>query len=342
MKRILFVLILLSNFAWVACIHAEKTAYAYYSNYKLVFRYGEIPENSVQTWDVSDTGDAAPEWTTKANIRNNIRTIVFHESFADALPKSCYGWFLNCVFLDSFEGLEYLNTSEVTNMSKMFAFCQSLKTIDLSSFDTNNVTNISEMFINCSSLRSVYWGDTKLSKVTSLSGLFYGCTWLTTIDMQNFDTSNVTTMEGMFHGCENLKTIDLSSFSTRNLYGGGMSMMFYNCKKLTTIYVGDEWSNEKTKNLSSHTFYNSYDLVGGNGTRYSELHQSAYYAQIDTNEHPGYLTYKESSTRISTTIKDDNSIIKCYDMGGRYVLSRKKGVYIIKMGNGETKKILIK
>ncbi|MBR0495052.1 MAG: BspA family leucine-rich repeat surface protein, partial [Treponema sp.] len=36
-------------------------------------------------------------------------------------------------------GIEYLNTSSVTNMSEMFVLCEKLTSIDLSHFDTRNV-----------------------------------------------------------------------------------------------------------------------------------------------------------------------------------------------------------
>ena len=38
-------------------------------------------------------------------------------------------------------------------MSWMFSHCESLKSIDLSSFNTNNVTDMSHMFSGCKSLK---------------------------------------------------------------------------------------------------------------------------------------------------------------------------------------------
>ena len=325
----------------VTTLQAENTAYAYYSNNTLTFRYGEIPANSIQTWDVSDTGEKIPEWAS-SGIRNNIITVVFHESFALAHPKSCFAWFSDCAFLKGFIGLEYLNTSDVVNMSRMFSNCTNLSSLDLSLFDTSNLTNIKEMFINCTNLKSINFGNADFSKVTTMEGLFYGCKWLKSIDLTKFKTDNVTTMYCMFFGCENVETIDLCNFSTSNMTGMGMGAMFSGCKKLTTIYVGDEWSNDRTKNLSNNTFYNCYSLLGRNVTKYSETHQSALYARIDTNEMPGYMTYRKSVSGITIPTQKENYGIRHYNLSGQIIKNRSTGVNIIRMNDGSTKKIIVK
>ena len=38
-------------------------------------------------------------------------------------------------------------------MRSMFSWCESLESIDLSSFNTNNVNNMSDMFYDCESLK---------------------------------------------------------------------------------------------------------------------------------------------------------------------------------------------
>lgn len=54
------------------------------------------------------------------NVVKDIKKIVFEPSFADARPTSCHYWFSNYRG-EEIEGLEYLNTSEVTNMVYMFS-----------------------------------------------------------------------------------------------------------------------------------------------------------------------------------------------------------------------------
>jgi len=51
---------------------------------------------------------------------NNIKRVIFDPSFANARPTNCYAWFFGCKDLTVIEGLEYLNTENVTNMGGCF------------------------------------------------------------------------------------------------------------------------------------------------------------------------------------------------------------------------------
>ncbi len=61
--------------------------------------------------------------------------------------------------LAAIEGLEYFNTSNVTNMSGMFEDAQHVQSLDLSSFDTSNVTDFSSFLAGCNSMQTVKFGD---------------------------------------------------------------------------------------------------------------------------------------------------------------------------------------
>ncbi len=56
------------------------------------------------------------------------------------------------------------DTSKATDMSNMFAYCDSLTTLDLSCYDTSKVTDMSEMFLNCHEMWSL---ETSSNFVTS-------------------------------------------------------------------------------------------------------------------------------------------------------------------------------
>ena len=49
--------------------------------------------------------------------------------------------------LEEIRGLDNLNTSEVTDMSRMFAGCGALRSLDVSRFDTLNVKQMQQMFM---------------------------------------------------------------------------------------------------------------------------------------------------------------------------------------------------
>lgn len=78
----------------------------------------------------------------------------------------------------------------------------------ISSNDTSNVTNMSRMFYNCTDLASIPQLDT--SKVTSMTSMFEGCSKLTTIPA--LDISKLITSTNMFYKCGLLSSIGMYGF----------------------------------------------------------------------------------------------------------------------------------
>ena len=55
--------------------------------------------------------------------------------------------------------LSNFNTSNVTDMSNMFFYCEKLKTLNVSGWDITNVTNYNQMFLGCSNLNEIILGE---------------------------------------------------------------------------------------------------------------------------------------------------------------------------------------
>ena len=125
------------------------------------------------------------------------------------------------------------NTSNVTNMDKMFGGCVSLKSLDLSDFNTKNVGNMINMFASCSSLTSLDLSNFNTSNLTEIGGIFSQCSSLTNLNLSSFNTTKVTDIGGMFYECSSLTNLDLSSFNTSNV--NDITRLFYNCSSLTNI-----------------------------------------------------------------------------------------------------------
>ena len=208
--------------------------------------------------------------------------------------------FYDCNSLESLD-LSNFNTSKVTYMGSMFNNCNSLTSLNCSSFDTSNVTNMYYMFCNCKSLKNLDCSGFDTSKVTDMSCMFYECNSLTSLDVSNFDTRNVTNMNRMF-AHTNINILDLKGFNTSKVTD--MTKMFNDISNLTTIYVTEfnpetsiGWTISNV-NASSEMFWNSKEIVGGNGTTYNSSYLDATYARIDTEETPGYLTNILDKTEI--------------------------------------------
>ena len=178
-----------------------------------------------------------PGWNAQSE---NIKKVVFDASFANARPTSCCWWFGNCFYLTEIEGIENLNTQNVTDMRNMFTCCYELTSLDVSNFNTQNVEDMTDMFL--------------------------GCEGLSLLDLSNFNTERVEYMSFMFSGCSTLQTIFASDkFVTDQVFGG--SDMFSGCTNLKGFidYIsdsgkdGNEYANYKTGYFTK--------LVGKNGEK---------------------------------------------------------------------------
>ena len=223
-------------------------------------------ESYSEEWDYDEDGDKEYKYSNMY--------VCISPSFADYRPTSTSKWFY-CLYAkqDELDGLEYINTSEVTDMSYMFAE-SGFKNIDVSHFNTSKVTDMSYMFFRCDGLTSLDVSHFDTSKVTDMSMMFYDCLHLKSLNLSNFDTSNVTnmsymfTMEGegtqlenldvssfntskvtdmsfMFADLNNINSLDLSNFDTANVTN--MCSMFMYCSNLTSLDV----SNFSTSNVTN-------------------------------------------------------------------------------------------
>ena len=224
---------------------ADKTTLSFFYDTKRASREGT-------TWGINEKQQVdervEPAWTgTYKNPNTTTTKAVVDASFANFSPTSTASWFRHFEVLTAIEGLQYLNTSEVTNMSVMFSGCSSLTTLDLKNFNTSNVTDMRGMFHGCSGLTNLDLKNFNTSKVKDMGLMFYSCSDLTSLDLKNFNTSNVTEMDGMFYGCSALKSLDLSSFNTSNVTD--MRWMFSRCSKLASIVSNKTWKCEESREM---------------------------------------------------------------------------------------------
>ena len=162
--------------------------------YKKTLGENEYELNSGENW---------PKWFTYAS---KISKVVFEASFANARPTNCYAWFVNFKNLTQIEGIENLNTENVTSMRNMFDGCSSLTSLDVTNFNTAKVTDMRYMFCGCSKLTSLDVTNFNSENVTNMSFMFSGCSTLTTIYVNDkFVIDKVTNGYCMFDNCTNLK-----------------------------------------------------------------------------------------------------------------------------------------
>ncbi|MBO6296585.1 MAG: BspA family leucine-rich repeat surface protein [Prevotella sp.] len=232
----------LAAFAVMLSLHAHAAmGYVVLSSdgKTMTFKYGNpTGTKNVDYYETDNTSVSSWQYALWSKFNDlsearKVTKVVFESSFASTRPKSTAHWFKNLQNLTTITGLQYLNTSQATDMSYMFYSCEKLTSIDVSKFNTSNVTDMRDMFFNCSSLRSLNLSNFNTSNVTNMGAMFGRCFSLTSLNVSSFNTSKVTYMRDMFNGCRSLPSLNVSKFNTSNVTD--MGWMFYDCRTLTSL-----------------------------------------------------------------------------------------------------------
>ncbi len=284
---------------------SKPVAYAHLFNWKLTFAYGEKPTYG-EVFEVDTTTTERQKWFKKINIKanayfnlyiNEVRRVVFDDSFAQVHLASTSQWFYGYDNLRHVIGLKNLNsgdmtqmfygcssvyfkeldfsgcnTSNVGSMHQTFYGCSHLQKINFSGCNTSNVTNMAGMFVGCDLLKEVNFTGCNTSNVTNMAGMFEGCKSLKELNVNGFNTGNVTDMSNMFKNCSGLTSLDLTNFNTGNVIN--MGEMFYGCNHLATIYASDDFTTSQLNKYASPDMFKNCDSLKANGV-YSRHYATA-------------------------------------------------------------------
>lgn len=159
------------------------------------------------------------------------------------------GVFCNCLKLEEIVGIEDWAMGKATTIQDLFAKCETLKQLDLSTWDVSNVKNMQGVFQGCNNIENIKMVNWNTENVTNMMQMFYGCGALTELDLSNFNTSNVTDMQQMLSGvCGVMTSLDVSSFDTSNVTN--MKQMFAWNTNCTEIKFGTKWNTAKVTTMS--------------------------------------------------------------------------------------------
>ena len=159
------------------------------------------------------------------------------------LPSNCYNMFIKVRKIRDLSGLEYWDTSQVTNMKQMFKdlALYSNTTADtpidmtpIQNWDTSSVTDMEGMFYNSNSQRVYYTG----------------------FDLSNWDLSNVTKMNDMFRGSYNTHLSEI-------MFGGELT----NVQTMQNIFSGVQGQVDAAALISTWKLKGSRLLTQGNTAR---------------------------------------------------------------------------
>ena len=214
-----------------------KTGYAHWDSTSktLTFSGGDSKPEGTYYFLLGDGEWGEPGWYNVDEVKSSCEKVVFDDSFKDVRPTTCFHWFYDFSALEKIEGIENLNTEEVTNMMYMFANCSSLTSIDLSSYNTKNVMYMTSMF--------------------------HGCSNLTSLDLSSFNTSKVENTVSMFNGCSILKTIYVSDKFTTNKVTFGNDMFYY-CTLLVGATPYNSYYTDKSMANYNTGYFKTYYKLG--------------------------------------------------------------------------------
>ena len=266
-NKLLFRLAVLVAAMMCALGASAQEAYAVYTsdNTTLTFYYDAQRSSRLGTTYDLNTGYNYPDWYTDGT---NVTQVVFDPSFAGARPTSTIYWFFALFNLQSITGLEYLNTSEVTDMAWMFFYCSNLTSLDFSHFNTSKVNSMYNMLGYCQSLTSLDLSSFNTSQVISMSSMFDHCANLQTIYVgDGWNTAAVTISQDMFKDCTSLVGGQGTTYDANHIdktyahIDGGTSNPGYFSEKGGAFLRGDV-NGDGSVNISDVTALIDYLLTG--------------------------------------------------------------------------------
>ncbi|WP_278952798.1 MucBP domain-containing protein [Lactobacillus apis] len=136
-------------------------------------------------------------------------------------------------------GLEHLDLSQATSTVYMFNDCESLTSLNLSSFNTANVTEMRAMFRRCKALTALDLSSFNISKVIDMEAMFEGDDNLVDLNISSFKTTLPVNLGATFKNCASLVELNLENFyiTDTNLGEVELEDTFYGCTSLRKLNI---------------------------------------------------------------------------------------------------------
>ena len=218
----------------------------------------DYPENTVAVYTVSGTSAVSPysvsgkasDWLEICkNNGDGTSTMIIT---ASTPPTS-----ISFQDVTALLSIEFIDISKITNMNRMFYNCNSLTSLDLSSWDTSNVTSMNAMFSGCTSLtslnisnfsvESIKWkqGSSANQRYFNVRDMYLNCTSLTELRLDNCDNDTIKKLS--YYSYTNKDT------GSTTYYYWSPSLPTYSDGSVHNVYL-------KKSNWSSSTFRTGWTI----------------------------------------------------------------------------------
>lgn len=176
---------------------------------------------------------------------NKVKKVSFDQTLKGDIKLN--NAFLMMEGLVQIDGMENLDTSQVTEMKQMFYGCKELVSVNVSKWDTSNLVVMDSIFALCQKLQVLDVSNWNTSKAGSMTSLFASCNSLSNLDVSKWNTSNVKSMAFMFEANYTMTKIDLSNWDTSSVLT--MEAMFNYCTGLTSLNLTGKFNTSKVTSM---------------------------------------------------------------------------------------------
>lgn len=153
--------------------------------------------------EIFDTGGGGASFKRIFNLNNGKYFCAYSNTYVQNIF-----YYMNYEELSNI--LSYSDTSNCTNFTYMFGYCQQITNIPL--IDTSNATTMDSMFYECVSLISIPQLNT--INVTNMNTMFYSCYLLSKIDITHMNITSTSYSNNFAKNCYSLTKLIIRNMTT--------------------------------------------------------------------------------------------------------------------------------
>ena len=171
------------------------------------------------------------DWTGLFNRAVFLESVDFADLGSGAKVTNMSKLFHDCVSLKTVLNINLPKDHPVKDVNGMFSGCTKLSVLDMSKFYAGKVENFSEMFSDCRELKKLDVSEWQMGRAVTMRGMFRNCDQLEALDVSKWNVSNCTNFAEMFRDCPRLRGLVFSSWDTSK--ATAMGGMFRSCGTMT-------------------------------------------------------------------------------------------------------------
>lgn len=185
---------------------------------------GKVKSIDIAGWNAPKCKSVGTMFFSNSSLTNlkGIETLLERDEYVTTNIRCCFTGVQSSV-LD----LSKWRLKTTDNLYYTFLGCSKLIELDVSGFDTSDVTNMCKVFQECSNLEEIKGIENwNVSKVKTFGYMFNDCPNLKYLDLSKWNTVSVTNksntegasngFERMFRNCKGLTYLNLSNFTNNN------------------------------------------------------------------------------------------------------------------------------